>query len=290
MRILNNLILHGSNQLKIADKVEHVTVETYTLPPHNKTNCYVIGEDCDALLIDAICHGGNEVSSCLRDNSIRSIKYSAITHPHPDHYSGLDRILSDFGGKALCHPDTASYLTTQIISPDDTAVFSGEETLHVAGNTIQVLHTPGHFTGHLCFYLKEQKILFSGDTILGRGTTIISPPEGDMTDYLKTLNMLAAMDIDIICPGHGPIIRGNVRKVIQWYIEHRMMREQRIISALKSGLNTIPKIAEKIYTKEDFLMHGYDLIPRAERVVLAHLLKLENEHMVTKHNSQYFLA
>ncbi len=102
--------------------------------------------------------------------------------------------------------------------------------------------------------------------------------------------MLAVMDIDIICPGHGPIIRGYAREVIQWYIEHRMMREQRIISALKLGLNTIPKIAEKIYTKEDFLMHGYDLIPRAERVVLAHLLKLENEHMVTKHNSQYFLA
>ena len=282
--------MHGSNKLKIADKVEHVTVDTYTLPPHNKTNCYVLGENSDAVLIDAICHGGNEVNSCLRDNNIRSIKYSAITHPHPDHYSGLDRILSGFGGKVLCHPDTASYLTPQIISPENTAVFSGEETLHIAGNTIQVLHTPGHFTGHLCFYLKEQKILFSGDTILGRGTTIISPPEGDMIDYLNTLNMLAALDIDIICPGHGPIIRGYAREVIQWYIEHRMMREQRIIKALTSGLSTIPKIAEKIYTEEDFLMHGYDLIPRAERVVLAHLLKLEKEGTVTEKDLKYYLS
>ena len=102
--------------------------------------------------------------------------------------------------------------------------------------------------------------------------------------------MLAVMDIDIICPGHGPIIRGYASEAIQWYIEHRMMREQRIISALKNGLNTISKIAEKIYTKEDFLMHGYDLMPRAERVVLAHLLKLENENIVFKKDSKYYLS
>ena len=94
---------------------------------------------------------------------------------------------------------------------------------------MQVLHTPGHSNGHLCFYLKEQKILFSGDTILGRGTTIISPPEGDMTDYLKTLNMLAAMDIDIICPGHGPIIKGYDSEVIHWYIEHRMIDRKSVV-------------------------------------------------------------
>ncbi len=276
--------------MKIADKIDHIAVDTFTLPPHNTTNCYVIGENNDALLIDAICHGNNEVSSCLKKNSINSIKYSAITHPHPDHYSGLKRILSGFSGKVLCHPDTARYLTSEIVKPEDITVFSGEETLNIAGYTIQVIHTPGHFPGHLCFYVNEEKILFSGDTILGRGTTIISPPEGDMTAYLNTLNKLAGMDIEMICPGHGPVIKGYAREAIQWYIDHRMMREQRIINALKNGLSAVTKIAEKIYTEEDFVMHGHDLIPRAERVVLAHLIKLKNENTVTQKGSHYYLV
>ena len=276
--------------MKITDRIDLIPVSTFTLPPHNTTNCYIIGEDKDALLIDAICHGNNEVSACLQENQISSITYSAITHPHPDHTIGLDKILSDFNGKALCHPDTAQHLTSEIINPDDITVFSGDEVLNISGYTIQVLHTPGHFPGHLCFYLEEEKILFSGDTILGRGTTIISPPEGDMTAYLNTLNKLADMDIDMICPGHGPIITDYAHEVIQWYIEHRMMREQRIINALQNGLSTIPEIAKKIYTEEDFQMHGYDLIPRAERVVLAHLIKLENENRVTKKNSKYSLT
>jgi len=138
--------------------------------------------------------------------------------------------------------------------------------------------------------LEEEKILFSGDTILGRGTTIISPPEGDMTAYLDTLNKLANMDIDIICPGHGPVIKGYAHETIQWYIEHRIMREQRIINAIDNGLSTIAKIAGEIYTAEDFLMHGQDLIPRAERMVLAHLIKLKNENTVIQEGSHYYLT
>jgi len=276
--------------LKIADSIDHITVDTFTLPPHNTTNCYVIGENNDALLIDAISHGNNEVSSSLADNSISKIKYSAVTHPHPDHYNGLERILSHFGGKVLCHAETAASLSHGTLTPDKMTIFSGNEILKIAGYTIQVIHTPGHFPGHLCFYLEEEKILFSGDTILGRGTTIISPPEGDMTAYLDTLNKLANMDIDIICPGHGPVIKGYAHETIQWYIEHRIMREQRIINAIDNGLSTIAKIAGEIYTAEDFLMHGQDLIPRAERMVLAHLIKLKNENTVIQEGSHYYLT
>ena len=269
-------------EFEFVKNIHAVTVTTSTLPPHHATNGYIIGGDKTALLIDPIYASGNALAAYFHDNQISGIQYAAVTHPHPDHFCGLEKLLADCGGRILCHPLTAAAAGFQSYGDDRLYACDGGETLHIAGYTVNVLHTPGHSRGHLCFYVEEEKILFSGDTILGYGTTIISPPDGNMAAYMQTLKALAALDIRMICPSHGPIIEERAPQRIKWYIDHREMREEKIVAAMKSGLTTIPEITKAIYSEEDFKMHGRDLLPRAQRSVLAHMEKLELDGAVIR--------
>ena len=268
--------------MKLLRSIHKATISTLTLPPHHTTNSYLVGGDGEAVLIDPIYRPGNDLDACLQENHVRRIRYAAVTHPHPDHHGGIDCLLERHGGTLLCHRETAEPLAFGV--PDAARVHrcAGGESLAAGPHTLQVLHTPGHAPAHLCFYIAAEGILFSGDTILGRGTSIISPPEGDMADYMATLHTLAALDIRMICPAHGPVIAEGAQERIHWYINHRMMREDRVLEALKEGLSSISRITRRIYDEADFRMHGYDLQPRAERSVLAHLEKLEKEGSVVR--------
>jgi glyoxylase-like metal-dependent hydrolase (beta-lactamase superfamily II) len=279
--------------MRLSRNIFKATVATATLPPHHTTNCYVIGGAGDALLIDPIFAPQNPLAACLRENAIEAIGHAAVTHPHPDHHGGLTGLLQTHGGNLLCH-HTISESALGVPDPSRMRRCRGGETIHLDGYTVRVLHTPGHSPAHLCFYIQEEALLFSGDTILGHGTSIISPPEGDMADYLQTLESLAALEIRTICPAHGPVIERGAPERIQWYIAHRRLREARVLEALKDGLSQTGAITRRIYDEEDFRMHGRDLLPRAERTVLAHLLKLEKEKVVAredkKDGTHYFLA
>jgi glyoxylase-like metal-dependent hydrolase (beta-lactamase superfamily II) len=240
----------------------------------------VIAGPDTAILVDAICPDSLEQYGDIFKNNQVSVAGAVITHPHPDHYLGLTKPLEKFGGKIFCHFRARERLD-RVFSQDtfDTDLRGGE-VFPVGGYTVRVIHTPGHSPDHICLYLEEEKILFSGDTVLGFGTTIISPPEGDMGQYMQSLEGLAALDIRLIFPGHGPIIDKRAGERIRWYIRHRQMREQRVIETLVGGRSTPSEIAKRIYTEEDFRMHGRDLLPRAARTVLAHLLKLEKEGII----------
>ena len=266
--------------MEIIPKINYLPVKTTTLPPHRATNSYVIGENSTAVLIDAISNQLSEFKTFLFDKGIEKIQFALITHMHPDHYNGLNEIIEDFGGKPVAH-EVKQYRLERIFDKKDISmILKGGESLEADGFTIKALHTPGHSPDHICFYIEKEGILFSGDTILGRGTSIISPPEGNMAVYIKTLKELLKLDINIICPAHGPIIQKKATECIQWYLDHRLMREDLIYNSLKQGPKSTREIAESIYTEEDFKMHGRDLLPRAERSVLAHLEKLEEEGRV----------
>lgn len=268
--------------MKLPRSIDKATVNTLTLPPHHATNGYLVGGDGEAVLIDPIYQPGNPLDACLQENRIRSLQYAAVTHPHPDHHGGIDRLLERHGGRLACHRDIAEHKAFDLPDAARIQPFAGGETIDAGPYTLQVLHTPGHSPAHLCFYIAGEGILFSGDTILGRGTSIISPPEGNMADYIATLRNLAAMDIRMICPAHGPLIGEGAHERIHWYITHRLMREARVLEAVKEGLSSVSGITRRIYDETDFRMHGYDLQPRAERTVLAHLEKLEKEGAVVR--------
>lgn len=263
--------------MEIYPNVFCLPVTTATVPPHTATNTYFLMDGDKALLIDAVRPTDDGPLDHFAGKGIREVVMAAITHCHGDHHIGLAKILERFGGKAVCHKLTQEYIEDQLPDVEFGPSLEDGQLIEFGEHRLRVLNTKGHCPDHLCFYLEGARILFSGDTILGHGTTIISPPQGDMIDYMASLERLAQLELDMICTAHGPLIQEKPVERIKWYISHRMMRENKIIDALKDGPLTAAQIAKRIYTEEDFKMHGPDLLPRAERAVMAHMVKLEKE-------------
>lgn len=136
------------------------------------------------------------------------------------------------------------------------------------GWTIEAIPTPGHTSNHICFALKEEHSLFSGDHIMGWSTTVITPPDGDMTDYLASLELIRARDFDTLWPTHGPPIRA-VDDFIAAYVDHRQERVDQILNALKAGPARINELTPRLYADVDPRLH-----PAAARSMLAAMIHL----------------
>jgi glyoxylase-like metal-dependent hydrolase (beta-lactamase superfamily II) len=142
------------------------------------------------------------------------------------------------------------------------------------GFTIECVHTPGHTSNHVCYALKEEKALFSGDHVMGWSTTVIAPPDGEMGEYIASLRKLLARDDAIYWPTHGGPV-GDPQNFVAAYLAHRLEREAQILAALRDGARAIPDIVERVYA-------GLDrrLKPAAGLSVLAHLLQLSKQGRV----------
>jgi glyoxylase-like metal-dependent hydrolase (beta-lactamase superfamily II) len=139
------------------------------------------------------------------------------------------------------------------------------------GAAIRVVSAPGHSSDHVVFWLEAERALFSGDAILGRGTSVIDPPEGDLAAYLRSLRRMLELAPRTIHPGHGPLVLRGVAK-LQEYLEHRAEREREIVDELAQGPRTIDELVGTIYAS-----YPEDVRPLAARSVLANLLKLSGE-------------
>jgi len=141
---------------------------------------------------------------------------------------------------------------------------------------LRAMHTPGHARGHLCFYDERTGALISGDNIVGFGSVLINPPEGNMRDYLASLaRMRAPGNLSVLFGGHGPAIANPYEKIDE-YIAHRLQREASILSAVREGASTPNAIVARAYI--DVSPKAYGM---AERAVLAHLEKLEADGLVS---------
>ena len=269
--------------MEIFPGIHCLRIKMNTVPPHRSTNVYIVGST-DVLLIDGVYSKYEDkdlIGEYLSEMGVKSINLAVITHHHFDHHDGVERILEKFGGKVVAHSQCLPRLKDLSPTESVSIAVNGGEHFHIGDFTVKVVYTSGHCSSHICLYLEREKIFFSGDTILGWGTSIISPPDGNMSHYMDTLYEIQKLDIQTICPGHGPVIQEKVKERIAWYIAHRLERESLVIGALKDGCHTTRDIAKEIYNEEDFKMHGYDLLPRAERSVLAHLEKLERDGVVS---------
>ena len=135
---------------------------------------------------------------------------------------------------------------------------------------------PGHAPDHVAFFAPASGSLFTGDAVLGRGTSVIDPPEGDLAAYLRSLRKLRELTPRTIYPGHGPVVLRAVAKLDE-YLEHRAMREGQVLSALGDGWRTPEEMVAEIYAD-----HPPEVHELAARSVLAHLIKLEVEGRAEK--------
>jgi glyoxylase-like metal-dependent hydrolase (beta-lactamase superfamily II) len=243
------------------------------------TNQYVVGKD-SGLVIDVALSDDSNMDGIIEQAEamgVKKIEKILLTHIHSDHCAGALALRKRCGAKLGIHRSRKGYLGGEDFQYDDNDRISfGDGELHV-------LHTPGHESGHCCFYESSDRVLFSGDNILGYGTAVIHPPDGNMTDYMKTLERLLGFDISLILPGHGPLI-GKPEAKIREYIKHRIEREQQILAALRSGRNTTGDITEMIYVDVSSALKRV-----AEFSVLAHLEKLMLEGRVKREGNRYQL-
>ncbi len=152
------------------------------------------------------------------------------------------------------------------------------------GGRLEAIPAPGHSPDHVCFHWPEARALFTGDVVLGEGTSMIAPPEGDMAAYLATLTRLTELELSIIYPGHGPEIDQPAKKLDE-YIRHRLERERQVLDALAAGATTPAQIRVRVYEDLDPRLVG-----AAEGSVLAHLAKLVAEGRVRLEEGGYRLA
>jgi ribonuclease/clavin/mitogillin len=254
-------------------------VKTPTLPPATHTNCYVIGGE-EMIVIDPASIYPEEqheldvfIDGLLAEG--RRIREIFLTHHHRDHVGGSDHLRQRLGVKVAAHRLTAERLGSSVTV--DRFVEDNEliDLPGAPGWKLRALHTPGHTRGHLCFYEELTGIVFTGDLVVGLGTVVIDPPEGNMARYMESLRRLLALPkLASLFPAHGPAI-GSAKLKIEEYIEHRGAREQRILQAVLSGAETPESIVPLAYTDVSPALYGL-----AERSTVAHLEKLVEDGSV----------
>jgi hydroxyacylglutathione hydrolase len=241
------------------------------------TNTYLVGERRPILLDTGA--GVPEyvplLTGFLAAERLGDIPRVVLTHRHRDHMGGVPDLRRLYPrvpvGKLVVNDPS---LPVPMDPLSDGAVIHGD------GVTLRALHTPGHASDHLCYYLDEERALFTGDVILGGSTTVIPPDDGDLAAYLASLRRLLDLDVTRIYPGHGPVLE-PARPVIEAYIAHRLERERQILSAVTSGTETVPEIVARVYHDVAPALH-----PVARLSVQSHLVKLEREGRVERRGDE----
>ena len=262
-------------------------VRTETLPPSTHTNCFIAGGR-EFVVIDAASPFVEEQSALHEyiDSLVESGNFCralVLTHLHRDHISGANALQNHLREKYdLRVPIAAHKLTAESVKDsievgrfiEDNEVFdlkiNDAETL-----SLTALHTPGHARGHLCFYDARRGFLLSGDNVLGAGSVLIALPEGDMKDYLASLERMKNLpNLRFLCGAHGAAVF-DARGKIEEYIAHRLEREKQILQAIAAGAKTASEIAERIYPDLD-----PKLFLAAAQSVSAHLAKLSDDGLL----------
>jgi glyoxylase-like metal-dependent hydrolase (beta-lactamase superfamily II) len=248
------------------------------------TNTYLIGTTSLAV-IDPGPEDASHLAALLAAAGGRPITHIFVTHAHRDHSDGAPLLARSTGAPILGfgrdggHKRTA---TAHLPSGKEFVDYGFMPALRLkhgdvvegADWAIEALHSPGHAPDHLCFGLKGQRIMFSGDHVMAWNTTVIAPPEGRMSHYIASLEGLLKRRDGLYLPGHGGRLEKPLRTV-KAYLVHRQWREQAILAAIRNGATTIPEVVAVVYSTID-----KRLIKAAELSVLAHVEYLTERHLV----------
>jgi glyoxylase-like metal-dependent hydrolase (beta-lactamase superfamily II) len=230
------------------------------------TNTYLVGID-EIVVIDPGPADDAHLDAIVGCGGDR-IRWIAVTHTHPDHAPGVAGLKERTGAEVL------AFNAKDGLRPD--RKIGDGYSIEATEFRLTAIHTPGHASNHLCYLLEEERMLFSGDHIMEGSTVVIRPPDGDMAAYLDSLARLRTLRLKSIAPGHGRLIE-KPAEVVDWYIEHRLEREQQVLDALAdAGTAKISDLVPVVYADID---EEHQKI--AVHSMHAHLLKLAADGKVT---------
>jgi hydroxyacylglutathione hydrolase len=238
------------------------------------TNTYLLGRS-DPILLDTgagVPAYMDGLAGYLAERGWKQPSRVVLTHRHRDHLGGVPHLRERFRGLRvgkLIHRDPE--LPDGVEDLRDGAVVEGD------GVTLRALHTPGHASDHLCYYLEEENAVFTGDVVLAGSTTVIPAEDGDLLDYMRSLERLRQLGVRRIYPAHGPVVEDGPALIAE-YIEHRLLRERQILEVLGDGAATIPAIVARVYAAVPKNLHAM-----AGQSVASHLKKLAREDRVREH-------
>ncbi len=245
------------------------------------TGVYIVGTR-DVAVIDPGPLIDEHVAALKRALAGKRVSHILVTHTHIDHSPAAQPLKEWSGAKTYAfgphgsgHHDDGPRMEEggdQAFMPD--VRLKDGEVVEGNGFTIEAVHTPGHTSNHLCFGLREEKALFTGDHVMGWSTTVVTPPDGNMREYMASVRKLQARNDAVLYPTHGAPVT-DPKPFLQAYIDHRLEREAQILSCLKDGIDRIPAMVERMYADVDKRLH-----PAAARSVLAHLIQLTEDGRV----------
>lgn len=239
------------------------------------TGVYIIGHG-DVAVIDPGPVDDAHIEALDRALEGERVTHVFVTHHHLDHSPLAHPLAKKHGCKVYGYgPQTIAPAggEVRLEAGDDVGfrpdVEISDDEIFDGGNwRVQALHTPGHTSNHVCYALLDENILFCGDHVMAWSTSVISPPDGSMGDYLAQLRRIRDRKYDRLWPTHGPAVE-RPESFIQAYIDHRMEREQQILEQIEAGHSNVRDMVEVIYVAIDKRLH-----PAAAHSVLAHLIHM----------------
>lgn len=289
--------------VEVAPNVRRVIARNPSKFTYHGTGTYIVGSG-DVVVIDpgpALESHRDALAAALAGSTVRAI---LVTHCHSDH-SPLSQWLKEhtgaptvaFGPHRVNHdwidddvpdePDPDELAAQQEAGAEtkveesldlafapDISVADGDVAASLGDLVIRAVHTPGHTSNHLCFWLEGQRILFTGDHVMGWSTTVITPPDGDMRDYFASLDRVSALAPAMMLPTHGAPVT-DAAPFLEAFVAHRRGREAQVLAAVRDGVELIPDIVRLLYVGV-----SEKLYKAAGRSVLAHLIKLVDDGAV----------
>jgi glyoxylase-like metal-dependent hydrolase (beta-lactamase superfamily II) len=223
------------------------------------TNTWIVDAGTVAVVIDPGPDDEDHLAAIEKRLGSTAVGVVLVTHSHPDHLPLAERLASRHRASVKRYPELAD-----------------GDVVRVGNLNVTALHTPGHSADHLSFWLDDDRALFTGDLVLGRGSSMVTFPEGDVAAYLRSLERLEALQPRMLFPGHWDPVTDAMGK-LEEYRTHRLAREAQVLAELKKrGRGTAPELTLRVYGTE----LGGELLRAAEMTLRAHLKKLVDDRKV----------